>query len=94
MQPNYLILGKDTFHPPAGTLSIKTNLFPHSQGYYFLSSDPLSTWDDQNHSEHDRILCHKAIYQTLLWCPHACKVSAYLYFHLFFQNAKDHEKIL
>ena len=46
IQPNYLLLGKDTFHPHKGTMSSKTNLFPHSQNYSNLSLAPVSTWDD------------------------------------------------
>ena len=88
IQPNYLLLGKDTFHPHTGTLSRKTNLFPHSQGYSCLSPAPASTWDDPNLSEYDRILAPKAIYQSLLSVLHACKVSALLYFHFLFSKGK------
>ena len=88
IQPNYLLLGKDTFHPHTGTLSSKTNLFPHRQGYSCLSPAPASTWDDPNLSEHDRTLCPKAIYQSLLSVLHACKVSALLYFHFLFSKGK------
>ena len=88
IQPNYLLLGKDTFHPHTGTLSSKTNLFPHRQGYSCLSPALASTWDDPNISEHDRIFCPKAIYQSLLWLLHAHKVSAFLYFHFLLSKGK------
>ena len=79
------------FHPHTGTLSSKTNLFPHRQDYSCLSPAPASTWDDPNLSEHDRILSPKANYQSLLWLLHACKVSAFLYFHFLLPKVKDHQ---
>ena len=93
IQPNYLLLGKDTFHTHTGTLSSKTNLFPHSQAYSCLSSVPVSTWDDRNHSEHDKILYPKVIYQTLFSLLHACKVSAFLCFHFLLPKVKTIKKL-
>ena len=67
IQPDYLLLGKDTFHSHTGTLSSKTTLFPPSQRYSCLRSAPVSTRDETNLPEHDRILCPKAMYQSFLW---------------------------
>ena len=92
IQPNYLLLGKDTFHPHAGTLSSKTNLFPHSQGYSCLSPAPPYTWDNPILSEHDRILYHKAIYRLSFGSFMHIKCQLSSIFTFFFQNVKHPEK--
>ena len=93
-QPNHVLLDKDTFHPHTGTLSTKTNLFPQSQVYCFLSPAPASTLDGPNLSEHDRILCPKAIYQYLVGSFMHVKCQLSCIFTFFLQKVKDHEKTL
>lgn len=87
-QGNFLLSCKETFHTRIGTQSSKTNLFPHSQGYFCLSSAPASSCDDPNLSEHNRILCPKPIYQSLPLFLHACKMSAFSYFHFLLSKGR------
>ena len=94
IQPNYLLLDRDTLHPHIGTLSTKTNLFPHSQDYCLLSPAQSSTWDGPNLSEHDRILSPKQSLNTSFgsFMHVKCQLSCILTF--FFQKLKNYEKNL
>ena len=81
-------------HPHTGTLSHKTNLFLHRQGYSCLSPAlplPGMTQTFQNVTEYSAL--KQSINSSFGSFMHVkCQLSCI--FTFFFQNAKDHEKTL